>query len=169
MRGQGFPTEERNRIPTSALVFNLVVLCAFFLLRRRLDNLLLRGFASLTRLILSGVARQILSGIAYLHRRKIVHRDIKPSNLLIDSSKHVKISDFGVSRVLAQRINTDLNHCLHEPGEDQHGVESRPGDWASLMSQPPEAPVTASGGVQGSHSLVVCRGNQGGGGRQSSC
>ncbi|CAI0442241.1 unnamed protein product [Linum tenue] len=41
MRGQGFPTEERNRIPTSALVFNLVVLCAFFLLRRRLDNLLL--------------------------------------------------------------------------------------------------------------------------------
>ncbi|XP_065853094.1 mitogen-activated protein kinase kinase 4-like [Euphorbia lathyris] len=81
---------------------------------------------------LANVARQILSGIAYLHRRKIVHRDIKPSNLLIDARKNVKIADFGVSRILAQtmdpcdssvgtiaymspeRINTDLNHGQYD-------------------------------------------------------
>ncbi|KAI3442532.1 uncharacterized protein J3R85_000722 [Psidium guajava] len=77
---------------------------------------------------LSHLTYQILSGLAYLHRRKIVHRDIKPSNLLVNSRKQVKIADFGVSRILSQtmdpcnssvgtiaymspeRINTDLNH-----------------------------------------------------------
>ncbi|OWM69539.1 mitogen-activated protein kinase kinase 5-like [Punica granatum] len=81
---------------------------------------------------LSNLTYQILSGIAYLHRRKIVHRDIKPSNLLVNSRRKVKIADFGVSRVLAQtmdpcnssvgtiaymspeRINTDLNHGKYD-------------------------------------------------------
>lgn len=81
---------------------------------------------------LAEVARQILAGLAYLHRSKIVHRDIKPSNLLIDSRRRVKIADFGVGRILAQtmdpcnsavgtiaymspeRINTDLNHGIYD-------------------------------------------------------
>ncbi|KAF8392927.1 hypothetical protein HHK36_021167 [Tetracentron sinense] len=81
---------------------------------------------------LSSLARQILFGLAYLHRRRIVHRDIKPSNLLINSRKQVKIADFGVSRILAksldpcnssvgtiaymspERINTDLNQGVYD-------------------------------------------------------
>ncbi|KAJ4958087.1 hypothetical protein NE237_025198 [Protea cynaroides] len=77
---------------------------------------------------LASFAHQILSGLAYLHRRRIVHRDIKPSNLLINTKNQVKIADFGVGRILDQtmdpcnssvgtiaymspeRINTDLNH-----------------------------------------------------------
>ncbi|KAL0341773.1 UNVERIFIED_CONTAM: Mitogen-activated protein kinase kinase [Sesamum calycinum] len=132
---------------------------------------------------LSDLARQVLCGLYYLHKRKIVHRDIKPSNLLINSRRIVKIADFGVSRVLAQtmdpcnssvgtiaymspeRINTDLNHGQYDGyagdiwslgvsilefylGKFPFSV-GRQGDWASLMcaicmSQPPEAPASAS-------------------------
>nr|GMC77384.1 mitogen-activated protein kinase kinase 5-like [Ipomoea batatas] len=131
---------------------------------------------------LADLTRQILSGLYYLHRRRIVHRDIKPSNLLINSQRMVKIADFGVSRILAatmdcnssvgtiaymspERINSDLNHGQYNgyAGDIWSlGVSilefylgrfpfngGRQGDWATLMcaicmSDPPEAPPTAS-------------------------
>ena len=41
--------------------------------------------------------KQIISGVAYLHRLNIVHRDLKPENLLIDWKNTLKIVDFGLS------------------------------------------------------------------------
>jgi serine/threonine protein kinase len=43
-------------------------------------------------------------GINWLHcsNPQIVHRDIKPSNLLIDENWHVRVCDFGLSRIKAK-------------------------------------------------------------------
>ena len=48
--------------------------------------------------IIKCVARQIFSGLKYMHHNFIVHRDLKPSNLLISEDRRVKIADLGSSR-----------------------------------------------------------------------
>lgn len=45
-------------------------------------------------------AAQLLTILDYLHRKSIVHRDIKPENVLIDTTGYLKVSDFGLSKIL---------------------------------------------------------------------
>ena len=40
---------------------------------------------------------EVCLGMEAVHKAGLIHRDLKPANILIDSNKHVKVSDFGVS------------------------------------------------------------------------
>lgn len=50
------------------------------------------------------IMHQILTGLQFLHSKKIMHRDLKPGNLLISNSGIIKYSDFGLARVYDKEI-----------------------------------------------------------------
>jgi len=52
------------------------------------------------------IMRQILDGVAYMHKKKVFHRDLKPQNILISNQGEIKIADFGLGRVCANRLDT---------------------------------------------------------------
>lgn len=51
------------------------------------------------------VMREVLQGVAYLHKKNIIHRDLKPENILLmkkDDIDHVVISDFGLAKIMPE-------------------------------------------------------------------
>lgn len=76
--------------------------------------------------------RQILCGLARLHRAGIVHRDIKPGNILITDDDRIKICDFGLSKVRGEKLNRPSHlmvgspfYAAPEQERDPDGVDQR--------------------------------------------
>ncbi|HVR76027.1 MAG TPA: serine/threonine-protein kinase, partial [Planctomycetota bacterium] len=70
-------------------------------------------------------------GLQHAHTRGIVHRDIKPSNLLLDSSGHLRILDFGLAFMEGdprlthseERIGTPLYMSPEQARGDSHALD----------------------------------------------
>ncbi|XP_021746009.1 mitogen-activated protein kinase kinase 2-like [Chenopodium quinoa] len=63
---------------------------------------LLKKVKTIPEEYLAAICKQVVRGMYYLHHEKhIIHRDLKPSNLLINHRGEVKITDFGVSAIVA--------------------------------------------------------------------
>jgi len=48
------------------------------------------------------IVPQICEALQFAHNEGIVHRDIKPENILLDTKGRVKITDFGIAKILSQ-------------------------------------------------------------------
>ncbi|XP_064385040.1 probable serine/threonine-protein kinase kinY isoform X1 [Halichondria panicea] len=86
--------------------------------------------SSLTSQCEISLSKDLASGLAYIHSRKIIHRDLCGVNVLLKQSRPfpvAKISDFGMSKLLdPSKFNTTISHrlgylppeALHEDDED---------------------------------------------------
>ena len=45
-------------------------------------------------------------GLEYIHNQNVLYRDLKPENIFIDINGHIKLADFGLSKV---QKNDSLN------------------------------------------------------------
>ena len=46
------------------------------------------------------IAIRILSALRHAHEAGVIHRDIKPQNILVDKQGYIKVSDFGIARMV---------------------------------------------------------------------
>ncbi|KAG7231259.1 hypothetical protein INR49_012090 [Caranx melampygus] len=55
---------------------------------------------------------EVALALDYLHRHGIIHRDLKPDNMLISNEGHIKLTDFGLSKV---KMDRGPNNSLFSP------------------------------------------------------
>ncbi|MEK6324033.1 MAG: serine/threonine-protein kinase, partial [Acidobacteriota bacterium] len=66
------------------------------------------------------IAVQVADALTEAHSQGIIHRDIKPQNIMITARGQVKVMDFGLAKVVAERgrfeSDAETQSLLTEPG-----------------------------------------------------
>jgi len=57
-----------------------------------------------TRDLVLNVIGQTAAALDYAHSKGIIHRDVKPANIMIHEDGKVKITDFGIAKILSERL-----------------------------------------------------------------
>lgn len=88
---------------------------------------------------LSSIARQVMKGLAFLHKGHQIHRDIKPANILRSFDGTVKLADFGIARELDDsmaKANTFIGTLIYMAPEriESEGYSYAADVWAVGLS-----------------------------------
>jgi len=54
---------------------------------------------------------ELILVLNFLHSNKIIYRDIKPENILLDDEGHIKLTDFGLSRLCSENNEKAFTIC----------------------------------------------------------
>ena len=54
---------------------------------------------------------QILLALEYMHNNNYIYRDLKPENILIDKEGNIKLTDFGLSKIMPPDETTTYTMC----------------------------------------------------------
>ncbi len=46
----------------------------------------------------------MLLGLEYIHSKSTLYRDLKPENIFIDADGHIKLADFGLSKITGPNL-----------------------------------------------------------------
>ena len=76
---------------------------------------------------------QMVQGVAYAHRSKILHCDIKPENFIIFPGDVIRLADFGIAKVAQKTVRGSGSGTLgHMAPEQAMGKPSKKSDIFSL-------------------------------------
>lgn len=59
-------------------------------------------------------AKELLTGVDFLHSHRIIHRDLKPQNLLVSADEHIKLADFGLAKTYDFEMKLTSLVCISE-------------------------------------------------------
>lgn len=81
---------------------------------------------------------EVILGVDDLHKKGIIHRDLKPDNLLINQDGHLKLTDFGLSRMGLVGRHTN------QPSVSTEGSDSGNGSGPLMMQSKIQGKSTSS-------------------------
>jgi serine/threonine protein kinase len=63
------------------------------------------------------IVPQLCDALEYAHSEGIVHRDIKPENIMVDKRGRVKVTDFGIAKIVDRKASTitEANSVIGTP------------------------------------------------------
>ena len=56
---------------------------------------------------------ELVLAIEFLHKKNMIYRDLKPENILLDEKGHVKLTDFGLSKILDEDNEKTFTSCVY--------------------------------------------------------